>query len=123
MSVYKLERVFKPINITAAQPLDRTLGLFAKQDDAGLSICSASIIERLPNRFGPLVGPIDFDCKFVVEAIDAPTGDQLFFDLHARAVLALPIRFTFGLCGGGVTADIPVIVPCEPSYALLRALS
>jgi hypothetical protein len=61
VGVYKFERVSEPIDMTAAQPLKGTFGPFAEQDDAGLSIRSASVVERLPNGFGPVLCPLYLD--------------------------------------------------------------
>jgi hypothetical protein len=54
VGLHKLERVFKPINITATQPLHGTFRLSAKQDDPRLPSRSASVIERLANGFRPM---------------------------------------------------------------------
>jgi hypothetical protein len=49
----------------------------AKQDDAGLSIRSASVVERLPHGFGPMLRPLDIDSVLRAQAIDVTTRGEM----------------------------------------------
>jgi hypothetical protein len=49
----------------------------AKQDDAGLSIRSASVAERLPHGFGPMLCPLDLDSVLRAQAIDVTTRGEM----------------------------------------------